>query len=149
MMRLLFPKWFAEDASQITKMQNSETSYRESLREYHDLQYKLGLKQYKECSIGGLAQAFGMLHLTDQNHTENITLVPQGIKMTYKYFNSESNDKAYTAMLHGVYYDEKIYGRINTPEVLFFIGDDVAILPALKIAVAEFIRQHNEIEAAE
>jgi len=100
--------------------------------------------RYKDCSLDGLANAFGMLHLTDQNHTENITLIPDGIQMTFKYFNSESGDKACTAMLHGVYYDEKIYGRIDTPEVLFFIGDDVAILPALKIAMAEFIRQQTE-----
>jgi hypothetical protein len=87
------------------------------------------------------------LHIIDTSHTENITLVPEGIKMTYKYYNSESQSNAFMAMLHGFNYDEKIYGKRKTPKVLFFIGDDVAILPALKIAVAEYIQQHNEYEA--
>jgi hypothetical protein len=144
MLNLLFPKWFAAKEAQQTKRIDSDKAYLNSMREYHDLQYKLELKRYKDCSLDGLAQALGMLHLTDSNHTENITLVPEGILMTFKYYNSESGVIACTAMLHGVYYDEKIYGRIDTPEVLFFIGDDVAILPALKIAIAEFKRQQTE-----
>jgi hypothetical protein len=149
MMQLLFPKWFAAKEAQQTKRIDSDKEYLNSLREYHDLQYKLELRRYKDCSLDGLAQALGMLHLTDSNHTENITLVPDGIKMTYKYYNSESQGNAFTAMLNGINYSEKIYGKIDTPEVRFFIGDDVAILPALKIAIAEFKRQHNEIEVGQ
>jgi hypothetical protein len=144
MLQLLFPKWFPVKETQQAKCIDLDKAYVNSLRRYHDLKYELELKQYKDCSLDGLANAFGTLHYTDQNHTENITLIPDGIKMTYKYFNSESGDKACMAMLEGVYYDEKIYGRIHTPKVLFFIGDDVAILPALKIALAEFIRQQTE-----
>jgi hypothetical protein len=144
MLQLLFPKWFAAKEAQQTKRIDFDKAYLNSLREYHDLKYELELRRYKDCSLDGLAHALGMSHLTDRNHTENITLIPDGIQMTYKYFNSESGDKAYTAELHGVYYDKKIYGRIDTPRVSFFIGDDVAILPALKIAIAEFIRQQTE-----
>jgi hypothetical protein len=144
MLQLLFPKWFAAKEAQQTKRIDSDKAYLNSMREYHDLRYKLELKRYKGCSLDGLAQALRTVHLTDSNHTENITLVPEGILMTFKYYNSESGVIACTAMLHGVYYDEKIYGRIDTPEVLFFIGDDVAILPALKIAIAEFKRQQTE-----
>jgi hypothetical protein len=62
------------------------------------------------------------------------------------YYNSESGDKACTAFLHDrpQYYDEKIYGKRKTAKVLTFIGDDVAIFPALKIAVAELMRQRSE-----
>ena len=147
MLQLLFPKWFAAKETELAKRIDYDKEYAQSIIELYKSRRELELRRYKDCSLDGLANAFGMLHLTDQNHTENITLIPDGIKMTFKYFNSESNDKVCTAMLHGVYYDEKIYGRIDTPEVLFFIGDDVAILPALKIAITEFIRQQTECGA--
>ena len=148
MLNLLFPKWFPVKETKLstelaTKLATKLATY-PNLEEDSRFLYKMEMLRYKDCSLDGLANAFGMLHLTDRNHTENITLIPDGIEMTYKYFNSESDDKAYTAELHGVYYDEKIYGRIHTPRVSFFIGDDVAILPALKIALAEFIRQQTE-----
>jgi hypothetical protein len=144
MLNLLFPKWFPVKETEQAKRIDYDKEYAQSITEYYETRRKLEMLRYKDCSLDGLANAFGMLHLTDQNHTENITLIPDGIKMTFKYFNSESGDKACTAKLHGVYYDEKIYGSIDTPEVLFFIGDDVAILPALKIAIVEFIRQQTE-----
>jgi len=144
MLQLLFPKWFPAKETKSATYRHWEKDIFDQLQEDRRFQYKMEMLRYKDCSLDGLANAFGIVHLTDQNHTENITLIPDGIKMTYKYFNSESGDKAYTAELHGVYYDEKIYGRIATPKVSFFIGDDVAILPALKIAMVEFIRQQNE-----
>ena len=144
MFQLLFPKWFSAKETEQAKRIDYDKEYAQSITELYESRRKLELRRYKDCSLDGLANAFYMLHLTDQNHTENITLIPDGINMTFKYFNSESGDKACTAMLHGVYYDEKIYGRIHTPRVSFFIGDDVAILPALKIAMAEFIRQQTE-----
>jgi hypothetical protein len=146
MMRLLFPKWFASEEAKQTPVRDYDEEYYEDMRIHRKLVRETELRRYKDCSIEGLAEAFGMLHLTDQNHTENITLVPEGIKMTFMYYNSESGDKAYTAFLHDrpQYYDEKIYGERKTAKVLTFIGDDVAIFPALKIAVAELMRQRSE-----
>jgi hypothetical protein len=146
MMQLLFPKWFAAKQVEQTKRYDFDELYAQAVADLYESKRIYELNQYKDCDILGLANALATLHLIDENHTENITLIPDGIQMTYKYFNSESGDKACTAMLHGLSYDEKIYGRIHTPRVSFFIGDDVAILPALKIAIAEFKRQQIKCE---
>jgi hypothetical protein len=146
MMRLLFPKWFASEEAKQTPVRDYDEEYYEDMRIHRKLVRENELRRYKDCSIEELAEAFGMLHLTDQNHTENITLVPEGVKMTFRYYNIESGDKACTAVLHDrpQDYDEKIYGERKTAKVEFFIGDDVAIYPALKIAVAELMRQRAE-----
>jgi hypothetical protein len=148
MMRLLFPKWFPEKETEQTAARDYDAEYHEDMKIHRQLVRETEYRRYKDCSIEGLAEAFGMLHLTDRNHTENITLVPEGIKMTFMYCNSESGNKACTALLHDrpQYYDEKIYGKRKTARVSVFIGDDVAILPALRVAMAELIRQRNENE---
>jgi hypothetical protein len=147
MLKLLFPKWFPEKEAEQLEKRNTRKEYIDAERELQHMRFRLELKRYKDCDMEALAQALYTLHIIDTSHTENITLIPEGIKMTYRYYNSESQSNAFMAMLHGFNYDEKIYGKRKTPKVLFFIGDDVAILPALKIAVAEYIRQHNEYEA--
>jgi hypothetical protein len=149
MIRLLFPKWFPEKETEQTPTRDFDDEYREHMRIHRQLVRETEYRRYKDCRIEGLAEAFGMLHLTDRNHAENIMLVPDGIRMTFIYHNSESGDKACTAVLHDrpQYYDEKIHGERKTARVSIFIGDDVAILPALGIAMVELIRQHNENKA--
>ena len=148
MMRLLFPKWFPEKETEQTPPRDFDAEYREDMRIHRQLVRENEYRRYKDCSIEGLAEGYGMLHLTDRNHAENITLVPDGIRMTFMYHNSESGDKACTAVLHDrpLGHDEKIHGERKTARVSVFIGDDVAILPALRVAMVELIRQHNENE---
>ena len=148
MMRLLFPKWFPEKETEQTPTRDFDDEYRESMRIHRQLVRIHEYHRYKDCSIEGLAEAFGMLHLIGRNHAENIMLVPDGIRMTFIYHNIESGDRACTAVLHDrpQYYDEKIHGERKTARVSVFIGDDVAILPALRVAMVELIRQRNENE---
>lgn len=141
MLRLLFPKWFAAtEAEQSAPYDFAKERFKaeESLYEFSR---KLELKQYKEMTRKRLAHTLHICWLNDENHTENITLMPEAIKMTFQYHNSSSPDMPFTVMMHDRpdWHEDKIYGARTTARNWVNIGGNVPILPALEYALTEFI----------
>lgn len=141
MMRLLFPKWFAATEAEQSAPYNFEQERYKSEMSLYEFKQKLELKQYKEMTRTRLAHELHYCFVKDENHTENITLMPEAIKMTFQYYNSSSPDMPYTVMMHDQpdWYEEKIYGARTTARNWVNIGGNVSILPALEYALTEFI----------
>jgi hypothetical protein len=149
MMRLLFPKWFARNEETQTAVSTEETLMVEFWKDHIAMKRRFDLLSYKDVSMHGIAHMLHMVHMTDQNHVENMTLQPEAIPMTVRYYNSKNDSMSCHVEIHDYpqWHEEKIYGKRETATVIFDISDDIAILPALKIAIAELIQQRNENEA--
>ena len=141
MMRLLFPKWFAATEAEQPAPYNFEQERYKSEMSLYEFTRKLELKQYKEMTRTRLAHMLHYLFVKDENHKENITLMPEAIKMTFEYCNSDNAALPYMVIMHDRpdWYVEKIYGARTTARNWVHIGGDVPILPALEYALTEFI----------